>query len=174
MRAQNRGSSDWAKKDLKPPFVASPLKDGCIVEHAQAAGRGPTYCNTLCCVMKEGQPRYMSTHKACTFVSKPTERRYSAPAKRRKYTAPRCASTASERSVNSRADQGDAGPVQLSPPKSSGNTSRKKVSSCGNLKICSANQEKTSNEKFEAQTLERLSGLSVVNPSGNWRERSGT
>ena len=144
------------------------------MEHAQEATRGPTYCRTLSSVLREGQPRYMSELKARTFVSNPTERRYSAPAKRHKYTAPRCASTASERSVNSRADQGDAGPVRLSASKSSGNTRRKKVCSCGDLKICSANQEATSSEKFEARTLDRLSRLSVGIPSGNWRDLNGS
>ena len=166
MRTQNRGPSVRAIKDLNPPFDASPRRDGCVVKHAQE--------NTLSRVLKEGQPRYIPELKACTFVNNPTERRYSAPAKRHKYTAPRCASTASERSVNSRADHSDAGPVRLSLPKSLVKTSREKVGNCGDLKICSANQAATSSEKFEARTLDRLSGLSVVSPIGHWRDRNGS
>ena len=144
MWAQNRGPIDWAKEDLKSPFVESPRKDGCVVEHAQEARRSPTHCNTLSSVLREGQPRYMSERKACTFVSNPTERRYSAPTKRHKCTAHRCASAASDRSVNSRANQSDAGPGRPSLPNSSGNTSRKKVGNCEDLKNCSANQQQPS------------------------------
>ena len=59
-------------------------------------------------------------------------------------------------------------------PRSPSETPVERKSVAVETKICSANLEGTSNEKFEARTLERLSGLSVVILSGNWKERSGT